>query len=214
MGRFLGSSIAKKLLMAVAGIFLILFLVVHLAINLLLLLDNPEAFNKAAAFMSGFWLVKLFEVVLIAGFLVHIIWGVTLQLQNWYARPLRYKKTFPSQISYFSKFMIWTGGIVLVFLVLHFFNFWFIRLGLVEGDHHDFYNIAHQLFGRMDYNLIYWISFSFLGFHLNHAFQSAFQTLGLNHEKYTPAIKRIGLAYSILVPLGFALIPFVIYFFK
>jgi len=214
MGKLFGSSLAQKLVMALAGFFLILFLLVHLSINLLLLGDNPETFNRAAAFMSGFWLVKIFEVVLIGGLLIHIIMGITLQIQNWIARPTRYKKRYPSQTSFFSKYMIWTGGIVFIFLFIHFLNFWFVRLGFVEGDHHNFYGMAHQLFSYMGYNIIYWISFLILGFHLHHAFQSAFQTFGLNNRKCTPVIKTIGIIYSILVPLGFALIPFVIYFFK
>ncbi len=214
MAKLLGSSISKKLVMALAGIFLILFLLVHLGVNTLLLLNDPVPFTKAAAFMSGFWLIKVFEIVLIGGFLIHITWGIILQIQNWMARPLRYRKGYPSQTSFFSKYMIWTGGIVLIFLFIHFINFWFIRLGFIEGDHHDFYGLAHELFRIPLYNIIYWVSFLVLGFHLHHAFQSAFQTFGLNHLKYTPAIKKIGLFYSILVPLGFALIPFIIFFFK
>jgi len=214
MGKIFGSSIAQKLVMALAGAFLLLFLLVHLGINLLLLLNHPEPFLKAAEFMSGFWLVKVFEVLLIGGFLAHIVLGIILQLQNWRARPVRYRKTYPSQTSYFSKFMIWTGGIVLVFLFIHFVDFWFIRLGLVPGDHHNFYEMAHNLFKSLSHNIIYWVSFAFLGFHLNHAFQSAFQTFGLNNKTYTPAIRKIGVAYSVLVPLGYAVIPVVIYFFR
>jgi succinate dehydrogenase / fumarate reductase cytochrome b subunit len=214
MGNLLGSSIAKKLVMSLVGLFLIIFLLVHLGINLLLLIDDPEPFTKAAHFMATFPLVKIFEIVLMAGFVVHIIWALVLQIQNWLARPIRYKRINFSQTSLFSKFMIWTGGIVLVFLIIHFINFWFIRLGLIEGDHENFYGTARELFKILGYNIVYWLAFLILAIHLHHAFQSAFQTLGLNHKKYTPAIKLIGLLYSILVPLGFALIPIVIYFFK
>jgi succinate dehydrogenase / fumarate reductase cytochrome b subunit len=164
--------------------------------------------------MATFPLVKIMEILLILGFVVHIIWGIVLQIQNWIARPVRYKKTNYSQTSFFSKFMIWSGSIVLIFLIIHFINFWFIRLGLVEGDHENFYGIARELFKTMGYNIIYWAALIILAIHLHHAFQSAFQTLGLNHKKYTPTIKGLGLLYSILIPLGFALIPFVIYFFK
>lgn len=214
MGKFLGPSVGKKLVMALVGLFLILFLLVHLSINLLLLKNDPVPFTRAAHFMATFPLVKIFEVILIGGFMIHITWGIVLQIQNWFARPLRYKVVHYSQTSFFSKFMIWTGGIVLVFLFIHFINFWFIRLGLVEGDYENFYGLAYQLFKIPVYLVIYLVAFLILGFHLNHAFQSAFQTLGLNHPTYSPVIKGLGLIYSIVVPLGFAIIPLVIYFFK
>lgn len=214
MNRFLGTSLAKKVVMAVAGLFLISFLIVHLAINFLLLSDDPTRFTKAASFMATNPVIKIFEVILIGGLLIHIIWGVVVQIQNWIARPVSYKVSANTQTSFFSRYMIYTGIIVLIFLFIHFLNFWFIKLGFVEGDQENFYGIAHELFKIPLYIIIYLISFLILAFHLNHAFQSAFQTLGLNHPSYTPIIKTLGLIYSILVPLGFAIIPIIIYFFK
>lgn len=211
MSKLLGSSITKKLVMALAGLFLILFLPVHLGINLLLLKEDPVPFNEAAHFMATFPLIKIFEVVLLATFLIHIIWGIVLQIQNWIARPSRYKVTNYSQTSFFSKFMIYTGGIVLIFLVIHFINFYFMKLGIVEGDPENFYKEAHDLFQIPGYIAFYLTAFVILGFHLHHAFQSAFQTLGWNHNKYTPAIKAIGVIYSIFIPLGFFIIPILIY---
>jgi succinate dehydrogenase / fumarate reductase cytochrome b subunit len=200
--------------MALAGLFLITFLIVHLTINLFLLSDDPDPFNKAAHFMASNPLIKIFEVVLMGGFLIHIIWGVILQIQNWMARPKRYKVTYPSQTSFFSKYMIYLGIIILIFLFLHFLNFYFVKLGLVEGDHENFYGMVYDLFKIPVYLVIYLVSFIILAFHLHHGFQSAFQTLGLNHKKYTPVIKAIGLIYSIVVPAGFSIISIIIYFFK
>lgn len=214
MRRFFGSSVTKKLVMALAGLFLITFLIVHLTINLFLLSDNPDPFNKAAHFMASNPLIKIFEVVLMGGFLIHIIWGVILQIQNWIARPKRYKVTYPSQTSFFSKYMIYLGIIILIFLFLHFMNFYFVKLGLVEGDHKNFYGMVYDLFKIPVYLVIYLVSFIILAFHLHHGFQSAFQTLGLNHKKYTPVIKAIGLIYSLVVPAGFSIISIIIYFFK
>ena len=214
MRRFFGSSVTKKLVMALAGLFLITFLIVHLSINLFLLSDDPDPFNKAAHFMASNPLIKIFEVVLMGGFLIHIIWGVILQIQNWMARPKRYKVTYPSQTSFFSKYMIYLGIIILIFLFLHFLNFYFVKLGLVEGDHENFYGMAYDLFKLPVYLVIYLVSFIILAFHLHHGFQSAFQTLGLNHKKYTPVIKAIGLIYSLVVPAGFSIIPIIICFFK
>jgi succinate dehydrogenase / fumarate reductase cytochrome b subunit len=211
MSKLLGSSITKKLVMALAGLFLILFLPVHLGINLLLLNEDPVPFNEAAHFMATFPPIKIFEIILLATFLIHILWGIILQIQNWMARPSGYKVTNYSQTSFFSKFMIYTGGIVLIFLVIHFINFYLMKLGIVEGDPENFYKEAHELFQLPGYLAFYLVSFVILGFHLHHAFQSAFQTLGWNHKKYTPAIKAIGVIYSIIIPLGFFIIPILIY---
>jgi succinate dehydrogenase (or fumarate reductase) cytochrome b subunit, b558 family len=221
MSSIFGSSIGKKLVMSLAGLFLCLFLLVHLGINLTLLLnDGGVIFQEAVEFMS-LWFIKVFEVILFGGFFVHIIWGVVLFFQNWKARPQGYAISNNSQTSFFSKYMVHTGAIIFVFLALHFINFYFVKLGLVavpagaEGKH-DFYHMAINLFSQPVYSIIYVAFMFFLSFHLNHAFQSAFQTLGMNHKKYTPAIKYIGLAYSIIVPLGFAVIPiyFLLFFGK
>ncbi len=214
MSSFLGSSLTKKLVMALAGIFLILFLIVHLSINFLLLSDDPVKFNKVAHFMASNKIIKIFEVVLFLAFVIHIIWGLILQIQNWLARPKRYIRYYSSQTSFFSKYMIYLGGIILIFLIIHFINFYFVKLGWVEGDAENFYGMAYELFKIPVYTIIYVLCFIFLAFHLHHAFQSAFQTVGWNHPKYTPTIKFIGTIYSIIVPLGFAIIPVIIYFFK
>ena len=214
MSRILGSSITKKLVMALAGLFLIVFLPVHLGINLLLLNPDPEPFNKAAHFMATFPVIKVFEVVLLGTFLIHIIWGVVLQIQNWIARPTGYRITNYSQTSFFSKFMIWTGLIIFIFLFIHFMNFYFIKLGLVEGDPENFYGIAYELFKLPVYLIIYLISFGILGFHLAHAFQSAFQTLGWSTHGLAPVFKVLGIIYAALIPLGFTIIPIIIFFFK
>ena len=214
MSSFLGRSLTKKIVMALAGLFLITFLLVHLGINLFLLSEDPTPFNKAAHFMGSNLIIKIFELVLMGGFLIHIFWGIILQIQNWLARPIRYKKTAETQTSFFSKYMIYLGGIIFIFLIIHFVNFYFVKLGLIEGDHENFYGMAHELFQVPGYIIFYLFSFLILAFHLHHGFQSAFQTLGLNHDTYTPVIKRIGLIYSVVVPLGFSIIPIVIYFFK
>jgi succinate dehydrogenase / fumarate reductase cytochrome b subunit len=217
MGNFFSSSIGKKLMMSLAGLFLCTFLVVHLGINLMLLRnDGGEVFKIAVGFMTTNPLVKIMEIVLFAGFLIHIIWAGIVWFQNQMARPQGYAIGNNSQTSFFSKYMVHTGAIIFVFLALHFMNFYFVKLGLssapqgikpVEGPH-DFYNMAINLFTQPAYSIIYICFMVFLAFHLHHAFQSAFQTLGINHKKYTPAIKFIGVAYSIVIPAGFALIPF------
>jgi succinate dehydrogenase / fumarate reductase, cytochrome b subunit len=213
------SSIAKKVVMALAGLFLITFLLVHLGINLLLMCnDDGAAFMVAVDFMATNPLIKVMEIFLMGGFAIHIIIGVIIQIQNWMARPVRYKVEGYSHLSFFSKYMIYTGAIIFVFLCIHFFNFYFVKLGFVsppEGiNQHDFYQMATLLFADKFYAILYVILMVFLGFHLHHAFQSAFQTMGLNHTKYTPVIKALGTIYAIVVPLGFASIPLFFMFIK
>jgi succinate dehydrogenase / fumarate reductase cytochrome b subunit len=214
MNKILFSSISKKFVMALAGGFLILFLPVHLVINLLLLKSDPEPFNKAAHFMATFPVIKIFEIVLIITILVHISWGILIQIQNWLARPVGYAGGNKSQTNFFSRFMIWTGASVLTFLMLHFFNFFFIKLGLVSGDPENFYGIAHGLFKIPVYNYIYLVCFALLGLHLYHAFSSAFQTLGLNHRIWKPVIDVLALIYAIVIPSGFAFISLSLWLFR
>ena len=200
--------------MALAGLFLLLFLPVHMIINLMLLKSDPEPFNKAAHFMATFPIIKIVEIILIAAIITHISWGVYLQIRNWLARPVGYVSGNKSQTSFFSKFMIWTGASIFTFLVIHFFNFYFIKLGLVRGNPEDFYSVAHQLFKIPAYNYIYLVCFTLLGLHLFHAFSSAFQTLGLNHRIWTPVVKIVAWIYAIALPLGFAFISITLWQFR
>jgi succinate dehydrogenase / fumarate reductase cytochrome b subunit len=200
--------------MALAGLFLLTFLPVHLFINLLLLKSEPGPFNTAAHFMATFPLVKIVEVVLFGAILIHITWGVLLQIQNWIARPVGYISGNKSEVSFFSKFMIWTGATIITFLILHFFNFYFVKLGIVKGNPEDFYTMAHSLFKVPAYDFIYLTCFALLGFHLFHAFYSAFQTLGLNHRIWTPVVKVVALIYAILIPAGFAFISITLWLFR
>jgi len=214
MNKILFSSISKKFVMALAGIFLLMFLPVHLSINLMLLKSDPEPFNKAAHFMATFPVVKIIEIVLFAAILIHISYGIFIQIQNWLARPVGYVSRNRSETTFFSKFMIWTGASVLTYLVLHFFNFYFIRLGLVPGNPEDFYSVAHHLFKIPAYDYIYLVCFTLLGLHLFHAFSSAFQTIGINHRIWTPVVKTFAWIYSIAIPLGFAFISITIWQFR
>jgi succinate dehydrogenase cytochrome b subunit len=224
--RFIQSSLTKKYIMALAGLFLITFLFVHMTINLFVLLPKSEnyetlqLFNLAAHFMGTNIFIKIFELVLFGGILIHILYGLILQIQNWMARPIRYKKEGYSHTSPFSKFMIHTGILMLIFLVIHLFDFYF-KVKLFHGAeevvydgeiYHDLGALVIEKFLHLGYVIFYVIIMIILGFHLHHAFQSAFQSLGLNHPKYTPFIKFLSLVVSIILPLGFAIIPLVIYF--
>lgn len=212
------SSITKKVIMSLAGLFLITFLLVHLGINLFLLPlteNHQEIFEAAAGFMATNWLVKAMEVVLFGGFIIHIIYGLIVQFQNWASRGnVRYKSGSKTKTTISSQYMIHTGILIFLFLALHLYQFYFVKLGLNSSPymgadgHPDFFNMAIDMFSTQPvYSVLYIISFLFLGFHLNHAFQSAFQTMGWEHPKYTPFIKTLGSIYAIVVPMGFIIIP-------
>lgn len=221
MSNIFNSSIGKKLMMALAGLFLATFLLVHLGINLtLIIFEDPRIFNIAAHFMASNILIKVFEVVLFGGILLHIMYGLILQVLNWMARPVRYKVNNPAQTSFFSKFMIHTALIILVFLVIHLFDFYFkAKFGhghvaeITYGDklYDDLGTMVVEKFQILWVNIFYIACFLFLGFHLLHGFASAFQTLGLNHKVYTPVIKSLGYIYTFIVVAGFCVIPLWIY---
>ncbi|MFA4852010.1 MAG: succinate dehydrogenase cytochrome b subunit [Bacteroidales bacterium] len=215
------SSITKKIVMACAGLFLVIFLLVHLGINLCLLRDDGgEWYTAAADFMSTNYVVKIFEIFLFGGFIIHFLTGIILTLKNWASRPFGYYKSNKSKTEFFSKYMIWTGLIIFTFLAIHFMNFYFVKLGLVpipEGaaDKHDFYHMVINLFASPLYSGIYILLMILIGFHLYHAFQSAFQTLGLNHNKYNCCIKYTSLIYALIISIGFSIIPvYFLFFFK
>jgi succinate dehydrogenase / fumarate reductase cytochrome b subunit len=221
MSNIFNSSIGKKLMMALAGLFLATFLLVHLGINLtLIIFDDPRIFNIAAHFMASNILIKIFEIVLFGGILLHIIYGLILQVLNWIARPIGYKVSNPAQTSFFSRFMIHTALIILVFLLIHLFDFYFkAKFGhghvaeiTYNGKlYHDLGTMVIEKFQILWVVLSYIAFFLFLGFHLLHGFGSAFQTLGLNHKVYTPVIKSLGYLYTFIVVAGFIVIPLWIY---
>ena len=179
--------------------------------------DGGKWFTDASHFMGTNYVVKIFEIVLFGGFILHIFLGIVLQVKNWMSRPVRYKVGNKSTTPFLSKYMIYTGAIVLIFLAIHLMNFFFIKFGwvespveMLEGGEPDFYATAEWLFIQPVYSIIYILLIIVLGLHLYHAFQAAFQTLGLEHKKYNPVIKMAGTLFSIFIPFGFILIP--IYF--
>lgn len=213
------SSITGKVIMALAGLFLVVFLLVHLGINLLLLADDGgRAFTGAATFMATNPVIRIAEVVLFGGFLIHMVFGMGVSIRNRQSRPIRYQHKSESETSPLSRYMLHSGLIVFIFLALHFIDYYFIKVGLVAPpagiERHDFYHRSLLLFADRGYSAVYIICFIFLGFHLNHAVQAAFQTIGLNHSKYTAGIKIFSTLYAIVVAGGFMTIPLWFIFFR
>ena len=212
--KFINSSIGKKITMAVTGGFLIIFLIIHLIGNFTLFF-GADVFNGYVKTLDVVKpLIRVIEIVLLAAFLLHIFNGARLWLENKRARGVTYKINGSSENSdVFSRSMFLTGSIVFIFLVLHLGTF-FWRFNVHDpaglADMHEFFQIVVELFSYWWYSLLYVIAVALLGFHLNHGFQSAFQTFGWNHNKYTPLIKKLGTVYAIIMAVGFASMP--IYF--
>ncbi|MFZ5889655.1 MAG: succinate dehydrogenase cytochrome b subunit [Myxococcota bacterium] len=216
------SSLGRKFVMALTGLFLISFLVVHLAGNLLLFKeDGGVAFNAYAHFMSTNTIVRFLEIVLFAGIIFHFAEGVSLVLKNRQARPKVYAMKGGNGASWASRWMGALGGIITVFLVLHLSNFFYkSRLatpgpGVIdvidaEGTR-DMYSVVREAFAAEWYSAVYVVSMVGLAFHLLHGFSSAFQSLGLSHRGYALQVRRLSTAFAILVPLAFASMP--IYFY-
>lgn len=219
MSKFLMASIGRKFLMSITGLFLVMFIGVHLIVNLLLVFDDSgELFNLGAHFMATNPVVRIMEPLLGLGFMVHIIWSFWLEFQNWRARPVKYAKKNQSGTStWASRNMLVLGALVLVFLVMHIIDFfWVIKfaphtmekvpVGGVEME--NTYLLVSDLFKtNVVYDILYVIGAILLGFHLSHGFWSAFQTLGLNNKNWMKRLQVIGNAYAIIVAVGFSFIP-------
>jgi len=217
------STIGRKIVMSITGLFLCSFLVVHLIGNLQLFKsDNGDAFNMYSHFMATNPIIRTMEIVLLLGFVFHIWDAVALTRKNKAARSVGYAYNRPQDNSnWSSRNMGLLGTVILVFLIIHLYNFFIptktgalgpITIAGVEYD--NLYVKVVEAFQNPLYVALYVISMAALAFHLIHGFQSAFQTLGINHKKYTPAIKTIGYGFSVLVCLGFAAMPLYFFLFK
>lgn len=207
-----GSSLARKYWMALTGLFLCVFLVTHLAGNLQLIWGTPEAFNEYAKFMTSFPLVKIVSYVLYASIILHAVDGIVLARQNAAARPVKYARNNAGVNStWASRSMALLGIITLLFIIIHMKSFWFEmhfgELSMDANGNKDLYTITVAAFQQWWYVTLYVVCMIALAFHLSHGFQSAFQSMGWNHPKYTPMVKKVGTFFAIVVPALFALIP-------
>lgn len=206
------TSIARKILMALSGFFLLFFLLQHLTINSLSLCSE-DAFNSVSHFFGYNPVIQyVLQPVLIFGVLFHLIMGMYLEAQNNKARTKKYASNNAAASStWMSRNMLITGITILLFLGLHFYDFWVGEMNykyvehLPEDPTRYFEEVQHK-FVDIWRVVIYVVSFIFLSLHLMHGFQSAFQSVGFRHNKYTPIIKKLGTLYAILVPLGFIII--------
>ena len=268
------SSITKKLLVALFASFLLIFLLFHLTANLFILAkDGGDAYSAFCHFMGTNVFVKVFEVVLFGCLVLHLCLASYLWFQNRRNRPVGYKKPSKTKTGKGSKLMMITGSLLLICIIFHFYDFYFVKLNFVEGTYMvktedfmsadpnqevseeaqmvflnlindgkaskdmqwirqisaeerdilqqafpqaefepDFYHTARQKFSVWHIVLGYLIFFAIVGIHIRHGFQSAFQTFGLNHYKYSRLIEILGVVYTWVVILGFAIVPLGVFF--
>jgi succinate dehydrogenase / fumarate reductase cytochrome b subunit len=213
------SSLGRKYLMALSGLFLCTFLIVHCIGNLQLFKDDGgQAFNEYTYFMTHNPLIKIVSYVNYILILLHVIDGFSLVMANKKARPQAYANVDQSKSStWSSRNMGILGTLILVFLIVHMRSFWFeMKFGSIplinydgsEIAYKDMYKIVVEAFSQAWYVALYVICMFALAFHLFHGFQSAFQTFGINHHRYTPVIKAIGVGvFAIIIPALFAAMP-------
>ncbi|TDE06560.1 succinate dehydrogenase cytochrome b subunit [Flavobacterium hiemivividum] len=207
----LKSSIAKKVAMALSGIFLMLFLAQHFFINMTSVFSS-DTFNSISHFMGNNPLVQfVIQPILIVGVIFHFTMGFVLEIQNRNARPISYaKNNGAANSSWTSRNMIYSGVVVLAFLGLHFYDFWFPEMvyKYVEVSPLDETRYFHELVAKFESPVrtgLYSLSFILLALHLWHGFSSSFQSVGFNN-KYSRSLKAFGYAFAIVIPFGFIFI--------
>lgn len=273
------SSITKKLLVALFATFLLVFLLMHMTANLFILKhDEGAAYSAFCHFMGTNMVVKVFEVILMGCLVMHLGLSSYLWFCNRRNRPVRYHQPSKTKTAKGSKLAMITGSLLLVCLVFHFYDFYMVKIGWVEGTYMvkcsdldvanadsevfysdedntipsslgreacgildkysantigdkwyygfskaerkvmetvypeaefepDFYHRAHQKFSVWHIVLGYLVFFAVVGIHIRHGFESAFQTFGLNHYKYSRLIQILGIIYTWVVCVGFSIVP-------
>lgn len=210
--QFFTSSIGRKFAMALSALFLIIFLLQHLTINMTSTFSE-EIFNNLSHFMGTNPVVQfVLQPVLMFGVTFHFIMGFVLEVKNKNARQVNYAMNKGSaNSSWFSRNMIWSGLFILFFLGFHFYDFWIPEMNykyiqFKPEDPNRYYGEVVHMFENPIRVGVYVLSFVFLTLHLLHGFQSAFQSIGARHEKYSPLVSKLGRLYAFLVPAGFIFI--------
>ena len=226
------SSVGKKLVMGFTGIFLVLFLIVHVGLNACIWAaaydptDQGQMFNKVAHFMGSNVLPRILEIGLFAGFFLHIFQGYLLTLENRKKRSIGYAVSYADGSKWYSRSMAILGTLLLMFLVMHIYHFWTPSrlggMGTVQPleevyyngiKHHNLYAEMRDVFvGNTLIVALYVLACGSLAYHLLHGFQSAFKTIGIHNKKINGLIHSVGVGFSIIVPLLFALMPLSFYF--
>lgn len=216
------SSVGKKFVMGFTGIFLILFLVVHVSVNACIwAMDDGQMFNMAAHFLGSTVVMRVLEIGLFLGFILHIVQAYILENQNRKKRAIGYSVPMGNKGSkWYSRYMGWLGTFVLLFLVIHIKQFWipsrFLEMPEVTYPPgvtvHDLFSLMKDTFTSLWVVIVYLIGCLALAYHLMHGFQSAFRSLGVSNSRYLKMLNSIGVGFAVVVPVAFAMMPISMYF--
>ncbi len=220
MAKFIAkTTVGQKFWMSITGLFLIIFLAVHLTANLMLVFDDTgELYNRTVHFMGTNPFIRIMEPILALGFLIHIILATILTLRNQTMRPQKYHmQKLGHTSSWASRNMFILGLTILAFLVLHIINFWVkLKFGGLDSityngeEMENAYAMVSVLFSMPLYSIVYIIAIIGLAYHISHGFWSAFQTIGWSDDKWRKILTGFAYAYAIIIGIGFSIIP--IYF--
>jgi succinate dehydrogenase / fumarate reductase cytochrome b subunit len=226
--HFFTSAIGKKIVMGLTGLFLISFLVIHVGLNACIFYDLPifdpndngAMFNKASHFMGSTLVMRLLEIVLFAGFILHIIQGWSLEVQNRQKRKQGYQVNLGNRGSkWYSRSMGLLGTLIFLFLVLHISDFWVpsrITHDLPQAQYrgvemHDMFMKMYNSFQDPIIVVLYLLGVLALAYHLFHGFHTAFRSMGVHNKKYLTMLKSLGYGFTIIVCVLFALMPISMY---
>ncbi|WP_339715808.1 succinate dehydrogenase cytochrome b subunit [uncultured Kriegella sp.] len=216
---YVKNALTRKNLMALTGLFLSFFLIIHLFGNLQLLLPGETArvqYNWYSHLLADNIIVKVIALVLYLCILLHTIDAIYLTLKSKKANGSGYAKDKRGRASkWYSRNMMFLGSIVFLFLIIHFKDFWyqfkFGELALDEHGNKDLYTLVIEAFDQLWYVMLYVVAIIALGYHLMHGVFSAYRTLGLYHPIYSKIVKFSGMAYALIMTVGYIIIPIYIY---
>jgi succinate dehydrogenase / fumarate reductase, cytochrome b subunit len=223
--QFFTSAVGRKIVMALSGLFLITFLLVHVGLNSCIFNDivNPEddgsMFNRAAAFMGDSYVIRIIEIGLFAFFILHIIQGYAVEISNRKRRKQGYQVALGNRGStWMSRSMAILGTLIFIYLVIHISQFWVPSriTGLEEIEYngkqyHNLFIRMYEVFQAPWVVILYLVGVGALLFHLLHGFHAAFRSIGVHNKKYLSLLKGLGYGFSIIVCILFALMPISMY---
>jgi succinate dehydrogenase / fumarate reductase cytochrome b subunit len=226
--QFFTSAVGRKIVMALTGLFLISFLIVHVGLNSCIFndlsffnpQDNGSMFNRAAYFMGNSLIIRIMEIGLFAGFILHIIQGYAVELKNRKMRKQGYKVGLGNRGStWMSRSMAVLGTLIFLYLVMHVSQFWIpsrITQNVPQETYngkemHNMFLLMYDTFQQGWVVILYLIGVASLCFHLLHGFHAAFRSMGVHNKKYLSLLKGLGYGFSVIVCLLFALMPISMY---
>ena len=212
----------RKMVVAATGLFLCLFLIVHLSANSILLLPESisrSLYNSYSTFLRENPLIKIIAYLLYLSIIFHVVYGAMVTIRNRIAKPIKYKvNRFKENSSWESQNMWWLGVLILIFIVIHLVNFWAriklgigAEVGIDENGNKDIYAVSKALFSNIYYVIFYTVLMIPLGFHLHHGLKSGFKTLGFYNKKGLRLLAKVSMLYAIIIAIGFAIIPVIVY---